>query len=343
MIPENYRQCVVASRPDKSASLDNFRVETVPMPKLGDDEVLVRSDCLMVNPPAVIALNRGVAGQPPVPVGSVMWGIGVGTVAASGHKAFSVDDRVVGPLGWSEYRVFGGAPKLPIRKIAVPDDLPASLALHVLGASGPTAYFGLVEHGRPKVGDTVLVSAAAGNVGSLVCQLALRAGCTVVGIMGSDEKGAWLRSLGVQHVINYKQEDVAAKLSEVCPRGVDIYFDNVGGKTLEAALNNLATNARVILCGATSQYDDTAPFAGPSNYFNLVHSEATMRGFHIFHYSRRLPEAMARLVPLLRDGTLQYREDVLEGIDQAPEALLRVMQGKNFGAQLVRVSVGGSS
>lgn len=253
MIPNKYRQCVVASRPEQSVTLENFRLETVAMPDLVDGDVLVQTGSVMVNPPAVVALNRGVAKQPPVPVDSVMWGQGVGTVVASKNESFSVGDRVVGPLGWSEYRVFTGAELAQLRQNHLPAEVPATLALHVLGASGPTAYLGLIEHGKPKLGDTVLVSAAAGTVGSLVCQLALAAGCTVVGIMGSDEKGEWLSSLGVQHVINYKREDISARIAEVCPNGVDVYFDNVGGSTLEAALSNLAMHARVVLCGATSQ------------------------------------------------------------------------------------------
>lgn len=338
MILAEYQQWLVASRPEHSVSLDNFRLETVPIPGLGDSEVLVRSDYLMVNPPAVIALNRGIAKQPPVPIGAVMWAGGVGTVVASKHESYAVGERVMGQLGWAEYGVFGGAPQLPIQKVALPDDLPATLGLHIFGASGPTACIGLEELGQAKSGETVLVSAAAGTVGSVVCQLALHAGCTVVGIMGSDEKGEWLRSLGVHDVINYKKEDVATRLAKVCPNGVDIYFDNVGGATLEAAISNLAMHARVIVCGATSQYDDLAPFAGPSNYFELAHKEATIRGFHISHFLERIPELIGRLLPMVQNGTLQYKEDVLDGIEQAPNALLRVMEGKNFGTQLVHLS-----
>ncbi|NKI15888.1 NADP-dependent oxidoreductase [Spongiibacter sp. KMU-166] len=338
MIPNEYRQCVVASRPEKSVTLDNFRLETVSMPELAEGEVLVRTDSVMVNPPAVVALNRGVAQQPPVPVGSVMWGQGVGAVVASKNESYSVGDRVVGPLGWAEYCVIGGEQLPNLRHNPLPAEIPATLALHVLGASGPTAYLGLIELGQPKLGDTVLVSAAAGTVGSLVCQLALAAGCTVVGIMGSDEKGEWLSSMGVHHVINYKREDIRARIAELCPKGVDVYFDNVGGETLEAALSNLAMHARVVLCGATSQYSDSGPFKGPSNYFDLVHNEATMRGFHIFHYMDRVPAVAGRLVPLLMAGKLQYKEDVLEGIEQAPNALLRVMKGENFGTQLVKLA-----
>ena len=337
MISTEYRQWVVASRPEHAVSLDNFRLETVPMPEPGEAEVLVRTDYLMVNPPAMFFLKWGVANLPPVPVGNVMWGTGVGTVVASNHASWPVGERVSGALGWSEYGVFSGS-RLPIQKIAMPDDLSATLALHILGPSGQTAYFGFAELGQPRIGDTVLVSAAAGAVGSLVCQLALNAGCNVIGILGSGEKGEWLRSLGVHHVINYKQEDIGARLAEICPGGVDIYYDNVGGAALNAAVSNLAHGARVILCGATSQYQATRPFVGPSNYFELVHKSATMRGFELSDYATRVAEATGRLLPLVKNGRLQYKEDVIGGFERVPEGLLRSLEGKNFGTPLVRVS-----
>jgi NADPH-dependent curcumin reductase CurA len=337
-IPSTYQHVVVASRPEGAVSTRNFSVETVDLLPLADGEFLIRTEYLMVNPPAVVVLNRGLAKQPPIPIGNVMWGAGTGRVVASMNENFAVGDVVSGSLGWTEYAVSDGATKLPVNKLPLPPGTPSSIALHVLGASGLTAYFGLIDLAHPKAGETVLVSGAAGSVGNCVCQLALDLGCTVIAIAGSEEKGAWLTSLGVQHFINYKTSNVAERIAEIAPSGVDIFFDNVGGETLEAALLNLAMHARIIICGATSQYQTSGAFSGPANYFELAHAEATMRGFHIFHYLDRVPEAMARLMPMVKQGKLRYREDILEGIARAPDALVRVFAGENEGTQLVKVS-----
>lgn len=333
---KTYKRIVVASTPEGKVATDNFRVDTVEVAPLKDGEFGVRTDYLLINPPSVVMLSRGGGGRPPVAPGATMWGVAVGTVAESKHPNFAVGDHVAGPMGWTEYATVGA--DLPLQKLKLAEGISPSAALHVLGASGVTAYFGFVELGQPKLGDTVLVSAAAGTVGSLVAQLALISGCRVIGIAGSDEKGAWLTSLGVEAVINYKRANVASELARLAPNGVDIFFDNVGGAVLEAGIANMAYRGRIILCGATSQYDGVAPFAGPANYFDLVHKEASMRGFHISHYVPRFPEARARLTPLILDGRLKYREDVSAGIETAPAALVRVMAGQNNGTQLIKVS-----
>ncbi|MFN3231082.1 MAG: NADP-dependent oxidoreductase [Alphaproteobacteria bacterium] len=332
-------QWIVRSRPNDQVSLANFEQRTVPVDEPGDGEFGIETLYLTVSPPARMWLTSGGLTGVPVPVGGVMRGSGIGRVVGSRHPGFADGDIVSGALGWTDYTLSDGAAKMPVQKIAAPDGLPLTTAMHVLGGTGATAYFGLYEFGLPRVGDMVLVSAAAGSVGAIVCQLAKMAGCKVVGIAGSDAKCAWLTdTLGMDGAINYKREDVAIRIKDLCPNGIDIFFDNVGGETLDAALDNIAHGARVVLCGGTSQYDQEAEWLGPKNYFNLVYKEATMRGFYIFSFAARFGESRDRLGALLRAGSLTYNEDILEGIDSAPEALLRVLAGENFGTQLIKVA-----
>jgi hypothetical protein len=212
------------------------------------------------------------------------------------------------------------------------------MPLGVLGITSLTAYFGLKEIGKPEPGQTVVVSGAAGATGSVAGQLAKRWGCRVIGIAGGPEKCRWLtEELGFDGAIDYKGEDVNARLRELCPKGIDVFFDNVGGDILEAALGNLARHARVVLCGAISNYNAPEP-RGPRNYMNLLVRRARMEGFVVFDYFPRTEEAMAELVPMVTDGTLRHREDVREGLERAPEALVDLYTGANAGKLLVKIA-----
>jgi NADPH-dependent curcumin reductase CurA len=329
----------VASRPEDEVEEDNFELVSEPVNEPDEGEFLIGTRYLVVSPPARMALTSGGIARRPVPIGATMRGTGLGQVVASRHPGFAEGELVIGDLGWQEYAISDGAARHPVRKVAARPGMPESTLLHVLGAGGATAYFGMIEYAKPRIGDTLVVSAAAGNVGSLVCQLGRLQGCRVVGIAGSDEKCAWLTNdLGCAAAINYKEQDIAAALDAACPQGIDVYFDNVGGEILDAALARIAQGARVVLCGGTSQYNHDLDWYGPKNYFNLVYRQAEMAGFYVYNFSHRFEEAFDRLESLLATGELKYAEDVLQGIAQTPAALIRVLKGENFGVQLVKVA-----
>jgi len=326
----------VKSYPDQHISSENFELVSQPVPAIGDGEFLVKVTHLVVSPPLRMALGTGGISGARIPIGDVMRGTGQGRIVASNHAEYHPGDYVSGPFGWREYAVSDGRKKLPIQKVSPPDGLPITTRMHVMGAGGATAYFGLYDYAAPKAGDVVLVSAAAGTVGSLVCQLAKLSGCKVVGTAGNDEKCRWLaEDLGVHTAINYKTDDVDEVLAEACPGGIDVYFDNVGGTMLDSALGRIAQHGRVVLCGATSQYEGDDNWYAPRNYFNLVYRQASMHGFYVFNFQHRFKEAHDRLRSLIEEGHLTYREDVLAGIENLPAALVRVLNGENFGTQLV--------
>jgi NADPH-dependent curcumin reductase CurA len=328
----------VKSYPRGDISADNFELQRAAVPEPGDGEVLVKTTHLVVSPPLRMALGTGGIAGKPLPIGSLMRGSGQGRVVQSKHPDFAEGDLVAGPFGWQEYAVSNGADQIPLTRVQTYGDLPVTTSLHVMGSGGATAFIGLYEYGHPQIGDVVVVSAAAGNVGSIVCQLAKLAGCRVVGIAGSDEKCNWLtNTLGVDAAINYKSEDLSTSLAQHCPRGVDIYFDNVGGATLDAVLEHINFGARVVLCGATSQYEGDATWYGPTKYFNLVYKQASMHGFYIFNFQSRFPDILARLQALIEDGRLIYAEDQMTGVESLPNALINVLSGRNFGPQLVNL------
>ena len=333
------RKWVVASRPEAEVRAHNFELKQVPIPAVPPGALLVRTRHLVVSPPARMALvSGGIAGRP-IPIGATMRGSGLGEVVESRHADFAVGDLVTGDLGWQQYAISDGVRRRPMRKVQSRSGLPDSTLLHVLGAGGATAYFGMAVYCRPRPGDALVVSAAAGNVGMLVCQLGRLQGCRVVGVAGGRAKCDWLvNDLGCAAAIDYKNEDVGERLEQTCPNGIDIYFDNVGGAVLDAALARIAQGARVVLCGGTSQYNNDLDWYGPKNYFNLVYKQAQMAGFYVFNFADRFEEAHSRLAALIADGSLIYKEDVLEGIEKAPEALMRIFRGDNIGVQLVKVA-----
>jgi len=323
----------LASRPTGFPSEENFELVESPMPEPGPGEVLVRVLWTSVDPYQRGRMSTARSYAKPVEVGEVMTAQSVGEVVDSNDPRFEPGDLVVGTLGWQEYAVARAG---TLRKL--PDGMPPQMALHVLGTNGLTAYFGLFDVGQPRPGDTVVVSGAAGAVGQVVGQLATIAGCRAVGIAGGPEKKADLLNFyGYDAAIDYKGEDVGAALKEACPDGVDVYFDNVGGVISAAVYARLNVGARIAVCGQVSQYN----LERPEPTFHpglLVVYRARMEGFLIYDYSHRFGEAIPRLAAWVAEGRIRYKEDVVDGIEHAPEAFLRMLRGENQGKQLVRVA-----
>jgi NADPH:quinone reductase len=329
------RQVVLAARPEGFPRDSDFELVESPVPEPGAGEVLVHAQWLSVDPYMRGRMSTARSYAKPTELGEPMTGQVVGEVEASNDSRFASGDTVVGQLGWQDYAVArGGA----LRKID-PTLAPPQTALHVLGATGLTAYFGLFDIGRPKPGDTVVVSGAAGAVGQIVGQLARIAGCrTVVGLAGSAEKVADLTELyGYDVGIDYKREGVNAALKEACPAGVDVYFDNVGGAISETVFRRLALGARVPICGQISQYNLSEADLAPRSLGFLIVFRARLEGFLVSDYVHRFPEGLQRLGGWLAEGRLRYREDVTDGLENAPAAFMGMLRGENRGKALVRI------
>ncbi len=302
----------------------------------GEGEVLVKVLYLSLDPAMRGWMNEGRSYIPPVRIGDTMRAGGVGLAVASRAPGIAAGDYVYGTLDIQEYATVAGS---KLRKVD-PSLAPLPVFLNVLGMPGMTAYFGLFDVGQPQPGNTVVVSGAAGAVGMTVGQLAKIHGCRVVGIAGGPEKCAYLRDeLGFDAAIDYKATpDLGRELREHCPNGIDVYFDNVGGATLDACLARLAMHARVVICGAISQYNNTTPVAGPSNYLSLLVNRARMQGMVVFDYEKRYDEAVAAMAPRVVDGSLKSREDIVRGIETFPDTLLKLFRGENFGKLVLQVA-----
>ena len=330
------RQWLLKSRPAGMVEPSNFELQEAAVPQPDEGEFLVRNLYLSLDPAMRAWMTDVRSYVPPVQIGEVMRGGTVGRVVESRHPGFDQGELVLGAFGWQDYAVSDGGGMMPVNK--VPDGVPPTMPLGVLGLTSLTAYFGLKEIGQPKEGDTVVISGAAGATGSVAGQLAKHWGCRAIGIAGGSEKSEWLtKELGFDEAIDYKSEDVYKRLRELCPKGLDVFFDNVGGEILEAALGNLAMHARVILCGAISNYNAEAP-AGPRNYMNLLVRRSRMEGFVVFDYFPRTDEAMAELVPLVTSGKIRYREDIRDGLEAAPIALCDLYTGAHKGKLLVKIA-----
>jgi NADPH-dependent curcumin reductase CurA len=332
--PQN-RQFKLAARPVGMAKRSDFEFTTTPVEQPGPGEVLVQVLYISLDPAMRGWMNEGRSYVSPVAIGEVMRAGGIGRVLASNDRGISAGDIVTGMTGVQDYAVLKAK---DVRKVD-PKLAPLPRYLGVLGMTGMTAYFGLLDIGRPKAGETVAVSAAAGAVGSVVGQIAKIKGCRVVGIAGGADKCGYLtRELGFDAAIDYKLGDLRKRLREQCPNGIDIFFDNVGGEILEAALATLARGARVVLSGAISQYNATDALKGPRNYMSLLVSRARMEGFVVFDFAERFAEAAQALTGWLTDGKLKAREDIIEGLESFPDTLLRLFRGENFGKLLLKVA-----
>lgn len=329
------RQWLLASRPEGHVSAGNFAWREEPLPGLKPGEFLIRTVYLSLDPTNRAWMNAADTYLPAIPLGGVMRGIAIGAVAESQHPSFQKGDIVQGLTGWQEYAISDGAgiSKLP--------PLPVPLTAHfgLLGHIGLTAYYGLLDVGKPKEGETLVVSAAAGAVGSLVGQIGKIKGCRVVGIAGGPQKCAWLTGeLGFDAAVDYRKEDVLAALRRHCPKGIDIYFDNVGGAILNAALALINNHARIPLCGMISQYNADHPVPGPVNLPMLISRRGTIQGFIILDYLAKAEQGVRELISWYAQGKLKYRLDIAEGLENAPQALLKLFSGANTGKLLVRVS-----
>ena len=330
------RQITLAARPEGFPRESDFALVESEIPSPGPGEVLVRAQWLSLDPYMRGRMSRARSYAKATELGEPMTGQVVGEVVESGDSRFAQGDAVVGQLGWQDYAVARGG---SLRKVD-PALAPPQTALHVLGATGLTAYFGLFDVGLPKPGDAVVVSAASGAVGQIVGQLATIAGCSpVVGLAGSAEKVADLTGLyGYDVGIDYKRDDVNAALKEACPNGVDIYFDNVGGALSETIFRRLALGARVPICGQISQYNLAEPELAPRNLGFLIVFRARLEGFLVSDYLSRWPEGLQRLGRWLGEGKLTYREDVTDGLEHAPAAFIGMLRGENRGKALIRVA-----
>ncbi len=328
------RQITLAARPAGFPGESDFALVESPVPKPAAGEVLVRSRWLSLDPYMRGRMSEARSYAKPTELGEVMTGQVVGEVVASEDPRFAPGDEVVGQLGWQEFAVARGG---TLRKIDT-RLAPPQAYLHVLGTTGLTAYFGLFDVAKPKPGDTVVVSGAAGAVGQVTGQLAKIAGCRTVGIAGGPEKVAELTELyGYDAGIDYKGEDVNAALKEACPRGVDVYFDNVGGTISETVFRRLAVGARVAICGQISQYNLAEPELAPRSLGFLIVFRARLEGFLVSDYAGRFGEGLERLGRWLADGRLVYREDITAGLENAPRAFIGMLQGANRGKALVRL------
>jgi hypothetical protein len=335
-MPSVNRQFLLAARPVGMVRREDFTYRESPVPDdLAAGEARVRNLYVSIDPAMRGWMVNRADYVAPLELGDVMRAGCVARVDASRHPELREGDLVTGDFGWQDYAIAGGrgTPFSPWRA-----DLPATAALSLLGMTGFTAYFGLMDIGRPVAGETVVVSGAAGAVGSIAGQIAKLHHCRVVGIAGGADKCPFVvHELGFEAAIDYRAEDVAARLAALCPRGIDVYFDNVGGAVLDAALARLATHARVVLCGAISRSNLTAPTPGPSNYVNLIFRRARMEGFIVLDYAARYDEASSALAGWAKSGALRYREHVVEGFERLPDALVGLFHGENVGKQIVHI------
>ncbi|WP_341914569.1 NADP-dependent oxidoreductase [Polaromonas sp. YR568] len=332
-------QVRLASRPVGLPTRDNWSFTTEPVAEPGPGGVLVKTLYLSLDPAMRGWMNEGKSYIPPVEIGAVMRAGGVGKVIASNNPAFAVGDYVNAGLDVQEYCLIPEAQIKRSGMFKIDPRLGLTSWLNVLGMPGMTGYFGLMDVGQPKAGETVVVSGAAGAVGQTVGQIAKLKGCRVVGIAGGKAKCDWVvKELGFDACIDYKAGDVKAGLKEHCPKGVDIYFDNVGGDILDAVLTRITRGARIIICGAISQYNNTTPVKGPANYLSLLVNRARMEGIVVFDYADRYPQAIAEMAGYLKDGTMKSKEDVVDGLENFPETLLKLFNGENFGKLVLQVA-----
>lgn len=332
---EKNRQFLLVSRPVGMPSDENFKLVETDIPSIEDGQLLIRTLYLSVDPYMRSRMSDAKSYIAPYELNEVIQGGVVGRVVESKHEQFAVGDIVSGLLGWQDYSVSDGT---SIMKID-PTRAPVTTSLGVAGMPGLTAYFGLIDIGNPQLGETVVVSGAAGAVGTVVGQIAKIKGCRVVGIAGEQVKIDYLlNELGFDAAINYKTTDVRAALMEACPNGVDVYFDNVGGDITDAVLTLLNHGARIAICGQIASYNLDKPDIGPRVFTHLLKTSSLAKGFIVTDYAPRFKEGFAQLATWLAEGKLKYRENIVEGLENTPQAFLGLFKGENIGKQLVKVA-----
>ncbi len=330
------RQIIMKTRPIGMPILENFEIINSPIPKIRHGEVLIKILWLSLDPYMRGRMSAAKSYAASLNEGDVIVGGAVGRIIKSNTSEYKEGDIVEGfTLGWQEYAI---ATPSTIRKVDV-QLAPIQTAVGVLGMPGMTAFFGLLHIGKPIPGDTVVVSAASGAVGQLVGQIAKIAGCHVVGIAGGKEKCDFItKNLNFDAAIDYKNENIDKKLKEYCPDGINVYFDNVGGKITDAVINQLANYARVAVCGVISQYNLKEPEPGLRTHRSMLTNQATTEGFLVFQFAQKYHIGMKRMAKWIKEGKLKYKEDIIEGLENAPDAFIGLMNGKNFGKLLIKVS-----
>ena len=340
MSKEVNRQWLLKQRPLGLPGRDCYEWRETPVPEARDGEIVIRNSYLSLDPAIRGWMSDAPSYLPPIPLGSVVRATTVGRVVESRSPCFAVGDMVVGLNGWEDYSVAGSGGFTA--KVPAGLGLPATNFLSVLGAVGMTAYFGLLDVGQPKAGETVLVSGAAGAVGSLVGQIARIKGCRAVGIAGGAAKCAWIKNeCHFDAVIDYKSapaEDLAAAIGKACPEGVDIYFDNVGGPMLDAALLNLKKHARVLMCGAIADYNAIEPPPGPRHLWQLLVKSARIEGFVVSNYLNRFAEGAGAIAEWIHGGSIKFREHIDRGLEHTPESFNRLFAGDHQGKLIVDVA-----
>lgn len=336
MVSRVNRQVRLKARPNGIPQVEHFELHEAALPDAGERQFLIRNDYLSVEPAMRGWLSPVQNYSAPIAIGEVMHSFAAGTVVASRHPGFAEGERVMGKFGWQDYALSDGSNV--VRKV-VEGDLPLSLSLGVLGLNGLTAYFGLLDLGQPRPGDTVVVSTAAGAVGSAVGQIAKMMGCRTVGIAGGPVKTALCREVfGYDVAVDYKTGDIAAALAAACPGGINVYFDNTAGAISDTVLRQLAVGARIVICGTASVSNWDPWPSGPRVERHILVKRARMSGLLVLDYQHRYEDAIARLAPWVREGRLVYREEIVDGIEHCPGAIAELYRGENLGKRLIRLS-----
>lgn len=333
------RQYRLAARPVGMPKSSDWKFTSEPVRELANGEILVKTLYLSLDPAMRGWMNEGKSYIAPVAIDAVMRAGGIGRVIASKSPLFSAGDYVSGLIGVQEFWTGPADDKVAAFTKIDASAAPLPKYLNALGMPGMTAYFGLLEVGQPKAGETVVVSGAAGAVGQTVGQVAKQKGCRVVGIAGGKDKCEFVvNELGFDACIDYKNESVRDGLKKHCPQGIDIYFDNVGGEILDDVLTRIRMKARIVICGAISQYNNTTPVKGPANYLSLLVNRARMEGIVVFDYADRYQVATSEMARWMKEGKFKTREDIVKGLDKFPEALMMLFEGKNFGKLILQVA-----
>ena len=331
------RKWTLASRPVGMVGEHNFSYEEEEVRDIEDGEFLIKNLYLSFDPAQRGWMEDRKSYVPPVAIGEVMRAGSGGQVIESSKATDAVGDQVQVTFGWQEYAISDG--KGILNATVIPEGASLTAPLSVFGITGLTAYFGLLDVGQPKEEDTVLISGAAGSTGSIAAQIAKIKGCRVIGVAGGVEKCKWLtEEVKIDAAIDYKTANLEEVIPELCPEGIDVIFDNVGGEFLNTALLSINQNARVAICGAISGYNNESPAPGPSNYTALLIQRARMEGFIVLDYMDRFPEAIGELMQWVQEGKIIYQEDIQEGIENAPDTLLRLYTGQNKGKQLLKIA-----